>query len=217
MLQLKNERGIALVTALCFTLICLGIIMMLLYTILQGTKTTSASKRYATVLEASYGTVDLLQKDLIPQLINMPTSGYDALAAQFTSISMDIPGANRSCFAEKLSKASWDTTLCNAATQTAKATLSPDMTFNLKATNDTTGYRIYTKIISTRCAATASDPCSNSDAGSEGVPGLFKPGGTTATTTPPAPSLPAIYRIEVSGERANNPREKAELTVLYAY
>ncbi len=216
MQQLKNENGIALVTALCFTLISLGIIMMLLYSVTQGIKTTTASKRYSNALEASYGTIELLQKDILPQIISLPAASIVTLAnSQFSALSMAVP--NSVCLEEKLKFSTWDAAKCSASTKTAVSTVSPDMTFNLKATNDVTGYTVYSKIVSTRCSGTATDPCSNSDTGSEAINGLAKPGGTTSTSTPSAPSMPAYYRIELTGQRASNPHEKAELSILYAY
>ena len=211
--KLKNENGMALVTALCFTLISLGIVMMLLYVVTQGTKITAASKRYKTTLEASYGAVELLQKNLIPQMINLNSANIAALTSQFSALSMSIP--NSDCLSQKVNFASWDSS-CVAANKTSLASDSPDMTFNLKATNDTVGYTVYTKIIDTRCGGTASDPCSNSDPYGGGISGIEK-GGTGILEDKVAVSKPAYYRIEVKGERSLNPREKTELSVLYAY
>lgn len=211
--KLQNESGIALVTALCFTLISLGIVMMLLYIVTQGTKVTAANKRYKTALEASYGGVELLQKDIIPRMMNFTSAG--------SIQGLSLPGlmssiTNADCIYQKLNKTLWDSTKCDATTKTGIASVSPDMTFNLKATNDTQGYNIYTKIVDTRCGGTASDPCSNSDPDSKGIDYLDK-GGTGSVGENTTVRRPAYYRIEVKGERASNPREKSELTVLYSY
>lgn len=222
MSQLNNEKGIALITALCFTLISLGMVMMLLYIVTQGTKVTAANKRYKTTLEASYGAVDLLQKDIIPRMINFTsaTTGPASMRALTLPGIMNtaITQAKADCLYQKINKTLWDATKCDAETKTNIASVSPDMTFNLKATNDSVGYNVYTKIVDTKCGGTASDPCSNSDPNSGGIKGLEKPVGTGGngeqdTTV----SKPAYYRIEIRGERALNPLEKSDLSVLYAY
>ncbi len=45
---LKNQQGIALITAVMFTLICLIIIMMMMYYVLSGTK--MSAPRNATAM-----------------------------------------------------------------------------------------------------------------------------------------------------------------------
>jgi hypothetical protein len=211
--KLKNKKGIALVTALCFTLISLGIVMMLLYVVTQGTKVTSAHKRYKTSLEAGFGAVELLQKDIIPKMMNLNSTDIAPLATQFAALSMSIPIPG--CLAQKINFTSWDSS-CTASNKTAIASDSPDMSFNLKALNDTAGYNVYTKIVDTRCGGTSSDPCSNGDPNSGGLSGIDK-GGTGMTGDKYTVGKPAFYRIEVTGERATNQREKSELSVLYAY
>ena len=126
------------------------------------------------------------------------------------------------CFTEKTLKntALWDTTLCAAEAKTTQPKQLPDMTFTLKATGDQTGYRVYTKITDTRCGGDAAlgQKCTNSSSG--GIEGLDDGSGVGASSASKLISTerkPAYYRIEVQGERASNPREKAELSVLYVY
>lgn len=217
--KIKNENGIALVTALMFTLITLGMVMMLLYVVTQGTKTTAANKRYKTSLEASYGAVELLQKDIIPRMMNFSSasSGVAGIQAMnFPGLMTTITSAKADCLYQKLNKTSWDSAKCDGTTKSTVASVSPDITFNLKATNDPLGYNVYTKIVDTRCGGTSSDPCSNSDPNSGGIKGIEQ-GGTGTVAEKTAVGKPAYYRIEVKGERAGNPVEKSEISVLYAY
>lgn len=217
---LRNNKGIALVTSLLFTLLSLAIVMTLLYMVTKGTKTTAAQKRYKTALEASYGAAELLSKDLLPSMFrNYTTAASIAdLPASFYNVSLAIPDSG--CLAQKTQKPTtqWDTTLCAAPTKTVTPTESPDLTFNLKAANDPAGYTVYSKIIDTRCGGDPSlgQACSNSD--SSGIDYLDGGGGVAGGGGIVQPqSRPAYYKIEIQGERASNPREKSKLSVLYAY
>lgn len=220
MSRLKDNQGMALVTALLFTLISLGIVMMLLYIVTQGTKMSAASKNYKTSLDASYGAVEVVTKDLFPAIFGKYTSSASigALAANYANVNLTMPALD--CFAEKTRKSTafWDTTLCDTANKTYMPTESPDLSFILKATNDNTGFRVFTKITDTRCGGNTAlnEPCSNSDM--TGIDYLEAGSGVTGgggTVTPQ--HKPAYYSIEVQGERAANPREKSKLSVLYAY
>jgi len=218
----QNEKGIALVSALLFMMLSLGILMTLLYMVTQGTKMTAANKRYRTALEASYGASELLAKDLLPTIFRDYTSGNGiaTLASKYSALNMTMADSN--CFAQKtrFSTASWDPTVCGSLTKTTITNEQPDITFNLKATNDTSGYNVYTKIIDTKCGgdSAAGQLCSNSR---EPPPGteMLSDGSSVSNATGtvrPMP-MPAYYRIDIQGERALNPKEKSKLSVLYAY
>jgi hypothetical protein len=92
------------------------------------------------------------------------------------------------------------------------------MTFNLKATNDGAGFNVYSKITDTRCGGdtTLNQPCSNSD--TSGVDYLDAGSGVASSSGSVTPQhRPAYFRIEVQSERAVNPKEKAQLSVLYGF
>jgi len=221
----KNEKGIALINALLFTLLALAIIMALLYMITQGTKATTASKSYKTALEASYGATDLIANDILPTIFsNHTTAGsINAFVAGSGLDALGFAVPNSNCFARKTTKntSDWNTGGACVDANAMKSPLPaelPDMTFNLKADNDSTGYKVYAKIVDTRCGG---DPaigqkCTNSDSG--GIEGL-DPGTSVASSNSAITVMrkPAYYRVEVQGERASNPREKSKLSVLYAY
>ena len=220
MSRLNDDKGIALVTALLFTLISLGIVMMLLYIVTQGTKISAASKNYKTSLEASYGAVEVVTKDLFPTIFGKYTSSASigSLATNYSGVDLTMPALN--CFAEKTRKSTayWDTTHCDTANKNSIPTESPDLSFILKSTNDAAGFRVYTKITDTRCGGNTAlnEPCTNSDL--TGIDYLESGSGVTGgggTVTPQ--HKPAYYSIEVQGERASNPREKSKLSVLYVY
>lgn len=220
-MRLKNERGIALITALMFTLLSLGIIMLLLYMITQGTKMSGAQKRYKTAVEASYGAADLVAKDIIPQMFNTystATTLPNIVNAFSGSLTMTLPAANCTQQKRMFPTSQWDTTVCGPTTKTLEPTISPDMTFKLPSLTGETGYIVFTKITDTRCGGDAAlgQKCTNSvEKVFEGLDVGLATSATSPTITPQ--HLPAYYRIELQAERVNNPREKGQLSVLYAY
>jgi hypothetical protein len=218
--KLNDNQGIALVTALLFTLISLGIVMMLLYIVTQGTKISAASKNYKTSLEASYGAVEVVTKDLLPSMfINYTTSASRATLVPIYS-NLNMTYSSLDCLGEKIKKSTlnWSSTLCTSSNKNYTPSDSPDISFVLKASNDSAGFRVYTKIVDTRCGGDTSmnQSCSNSDI--TGIDFLDSGSGVTGGGGKVTPQhKPAYYKIEAQGERASNPREKSKLSVLYAY
>lgn len=225
--NLKNNKGIALVTSLLFTLISLGIIMALLTVVTQGTRVSGASKSYKTAIEAGYGAVDVVTHDLFPAIFKGTfDSTYKdklttAIGLAFTS-TPTFPSTPTSppstCFEQKVGSSTSLWTACTGQPTSSIPTQSPDMTFNLKSTRDPVGYNVYAKITDTRCGGdtAAGQPCSNSD--NSGVDYLDAGSGVAASSGAVTPQhRPAYFRIEVQSERAVNPNEKSQLSVLYAY
>lgn len=205
MKALRNEQGVALITALMLTLISLGIVMGLLYYITVGTKLSASQKRYKNVLEASHGGVEVFTKELIPKIFD----GYSTskLVTDFDGINLAIPNGN--CFNQKLTvaTANWSAA-CGASAKTLAPKESPDASFMLKGYVTQPGFNVFTKIVDTIPG--------NSD--KSGFDLLDSGAGVSGSSSGVAPKhTPAIYRIEVQGEREVNPQEKANLTVIYAY
>ena len=229
MLKFRNNKGIALVTSLLFTLISLGIIMALLAIVTQGTRVSGASKAYKTAIEAGYGAVDVVSRDILPAMFKGDFNDvyYDELE---DAINLTIDPANfeyplnfpdnllTKCFNQKFGSSTSLWAACSAQATNPVPNESPDMVFNLKALNDSVGFKVYTKIADTRCGgdAAAGQPCSNSD--TSGIDYLDAGSGVTSSSGTVTPQhRPAYYRIEVQSERAVNPNEKSQLSVLYAY
>jgi len=216
MLKLRNNKGIALVTSLLFTLISLGIVMALLTIVTQGTRVSAANKSYKTAIEAGYGAVDVITRDLLPTaLLSVPlTTAYKSSLAAAISLALPL----EACFNQKASSSTSLWTACTGQPTSSVPTLSTDMSFNLKSDNDPVGFRVYSKITDTRCGGdtAAGQPCSNSD--TSGVDYLDAGSGVASSSGSVTPQhRPAYFRIEVQSERAANPREKSQLSVLYAY
>jgi len=207
MRYLRNENGIALLTALMFTLLCLGMIMTLLYYVTAGTKISGAQKRYRNSLEASYGGTDFVTKTIIPRLFNNYSGGKVSLLADFGASDKLGLTFSSSGLSTKLSTSTsgWGT-----LNKTIDPKDTPDVTFTLQGQNANSNYKVYTKIVDTVVGVGLLD--------ASGIDyldgGLGVAGASSSTSTPRTPN---IYSIEVQGEAAVNPVEKAGVSVLYAY
>lgn len=213
MKNLRNERGIALVTALLLTLISLAVIMALLYVITWQTQLSAAHKRYKTGLEAAHGGgPEIFARHVIPEVFKNVTGAR--LIAQFPGIAM-VPSSG-ACLKAKLNSSrsgsgSTDYPLgwaayCGADANLFDPTAKPDMQITLPGTQ--TNFNVYAKIVDTIPG--------NSD--QSGYELLDSGAGVTGANPAVAPQhIPAMYRIEVQGQKGTNPEEKARLSILYAY
>ena len=213
---LANKKGIALVTALMLTLISLTIVMYLMYMVTSGVKLSAANKSYKTALEASYGMTDVVIKEIMPTLFTstiaagLSTPGTTLSALNFNT---SFAKATDACLMEKLTKPSSQWT----CSKTTDAKDSPDFSLRLNSTSSDS-FTVYTKIVETICSDKRSYPtgkCTGSDlSGVDLDGGQGTTGGTTGVSVK---AMPAMYRIEVQGERSTNPLEKSKLSILYAY
>jgi hypothetical protein len=206
MKHLKDNRGIALITSLMFTLISLTIVMALLYMVTQSTRVSGANKRYKTALEASYGGSELFTKDILPYLLQK----YDSVniksdvSGEFSTVGLTIP-ANVSilCLQSKLTLPSdkWPAGCSNSSSPKQ----NPDMTFNLLSTT-ANPYTIYSKIVETVL-------------GNTDLSGLQLEGaGVAEATSGITPQhFPYMYRLELQGEQTVASSAQANIEVLYAY
>jgi hypothetical protein len=218
--KLKNEQGIALITALMFTLIALGLILVLMYMITSGIKVSAASKRYKNVVEAGYGGVSLTVNEIIPRVNNAIfgnySSGLTELLNDYGSTNVNLQIADRGCLRQKLDNATADWGVaCGSSTRTLDPRTSPDLTFVLKSNLPSTvgpqiGYKVYTKIVSTPVKGNTDKADKPNLRNNSNITESEKNQGTGVT-------IPTTYRIEVSAENEQNPLERSNLSVLYAY
>jgi len=213
-----DQKGIALVTALMLTLISLTIVMYLMYMITAGVKISGANKRYKTALEASYGSTEIVLKDVVPILFqNMTSEGWSPknnLGASGFASFLNIQSNTDECLKEKLTRpASKWSSACNSSSD---AKTGYDVKLNLNSTSDP--FTVYTKIVDTMCSDPKPYPagkCTGSDLSGINLDcGAGTAGGCGGVTVQ---HLPATYRIEVQGERSTNPLEKSKLSILYSY
>lgn len=201
MKKLKNEQGAALVTAMLLTLIALAIVMAILYIITWQTRLSGAHKRYKTAIEASQGGVELITKQIIPGVFQNITGA--TLAAQFPGFNLTL----NSCLGYKLQHATakWDA-VCGTDAKPFDPLTKTDMSITLSGTQ--TNYNVFAKVVDTV-------PGNSDTSGFELLDSGAAVAGTSSGVSPK--HLPALYRIEVQGQKQVNPQEKAELSVLYAY
>lgn len=212
MKYLRNEDGIALITALMFTMLCLGMIMALLYYVIAGTRMSAGQKRYRSALEASYGGTEFVTKTIIPRLFPFTSysSGKVSLLADFgpsTDIGLGGLTIGSGGLATKLSTS---TSGWGSLNKTVDPKDAPDVTFTLLGQGANSKYKVYTKIVDTVAGVGLLDA-----SGIDYLDGGIGVAGTSTSTA--TPRTPNIYSIEVQGEAAVNPVEKAGVTVLYAY
>lgn len=206
MKKLANEDGIALVTALMFTLICLGIVAGLMQMLLLQTKLSANHKNYRNSLEASYGGTELVTREFIPKLFSNYSSGIGPLLADYAggglgNVNLLVNSSLRTKLT--LATAEW-----GSLSKTLDAKDTPDLQFNLQGSEAGSNFKVYAKIVDTVPG--------NSD--TTGVDYLDTGAGVAGTGAGISPKHnPVLYSLEVRGERATNPREKALLSVLYAF
>ena len=196
----SNEKGIALVTALMFTLISLTIVMALLYMITRSTQISGQQKKYKTSLEAAYGGTEIITKDIIPMILS--NTSISTITDTFEAIDMEV-FATQNCLQSKLTLATknWPAGCSN----TPNPKKEPDLTFQLSAATGNP-FTVYSKIVDTSSG--------NSDVSGLQLEGSGVAEGSSLITPQ---HFPYIYRVEVQGERENNSTAQANIEVLYAY
>jgi hypothetical protein len=215
MKKLHNQEGIALVTALMFTMICLAMIMTLMYYVLSGTKMSAAQKKYRNSLEASYGGTDLVTKTIIPRLFSNWTTGVTSLGSDFGTANINLQmrgagGTSSSAILQAKINSSTNAWAADALRRDVNPKVLPDFIFTLRGQNAGSDFRVYSKIVDTIAGVGLLDA-----SGIDYIDAAMGVAGSS--TTNQTPRTPNIFSVEVQGEAAINPKEKAGLSVLYAY
>ncbi|MCI0469332.1 MAG: pilus assembly PilX N-terminal domain-containing protein [Nitrospirae bacterium] len=197
----RNESGIALAVALLFTLIGLAIVMAVIYLVIQETRMSGFHKTYHTSLEASHGAVDIFTKEIISKtmITGATLSGLGTYGDRLQAHATDA------CFSDKISKKTTDWAAGCSSSIDAKT--SPDITLTLRGIPPQADFNVFTKIVDTNTG-------NSSKSGVELV-GLGVAESNSSIITPM--HIPYILRIEAQGERVNNPDERTNISVLYAY
>lgn len=201
---IRQKKGIALVTSLMLTLISLTICMALLYMVTKSITQSSQNKKYHTSLDAAYGGSEIVLKDILPMVLQNYSSAtlVSQVQSDFVAINLQVL-STQNCLQTKLVKptASWPSD-CSNLSDPKK---SPDISFTLQSASGNP-FIVYSKIVGTVQG--------NSD-----VSGLQLEGSGVAETSSllKPMQIPYIYRMEIQGERQNNPSTQSTLEVLYAY
>ena len=189
---IKNEKGIALVTALILAMVSMAIATATIYMVLQSTSISGLEKRYTTALGAAKGGAEVATKVITyggtdpTGLVTINTSS-NCLDQKLQLRKTDENGNNQ-----------W--TNCTSQQRSLDVTESPDMTMTLG------NYTINMKIVDTIEGNTKL----GSDLEVKGVvaslSGYFK--------NPTV--VPRTYRTEIRSVNNNNSQDTAEVTALYA-
>ncbi len=204
MIFMQNNRGIALVTSLMLTLISLIMIISLLYIVTHSITQSGQQKRYKTALDASYGGSEILVKDIFPIVMQnySSTSLISTVESSFGTVNLQVL-ATQECLQKKLTQptAQWPSSCSNIS----EAKKVPDMSFTLQASSGNP-FIVYSKIVDTINGNTDTSGLQLEGSGVSESSSLITP-----------QHFPFIYRLEVQGERQNNPSAQANIEVLYAY
>lgn len=221
---IKNERGIALVMVLILALIGLAIVSALMYMMTQGTTMSAGQKFYRTAEEASYGGVELATGYLSGRgLLNIAAQGgfsglgFNANCSCGTwdtyNDNVDNMTGARSDRCDKICNptANWQNGAPATAAQTAldNLTTTADLQFNLAGTPSI--FTVFVKIVDT---VQGTEPSESMATGGGQLGGA---GVTESNSSSSGAQKPNLYRLEVQSQATANPRERARLSVLYAY
>ncbi|HAM51286.1 MAG TPA: hypothetical protein DCP92_11590 [Nitrospiraceae bacterium] len=238
-----DERGIALVLALILSLVVLVTVSALLYIITQGSAMSGYQKRYETALESGKGGVNIVAGDIMPQFIGQLNTAalttietglltkYNGATNPFPlTLSFAIPVPNiattNACLQTKLTMTeltgatnNWTATGgCTAPMESTNIAdpntglIAADMSFVLPgpgavSPTNPLNFIVYAKIVDTAVGNTSTTGLDLQGSGVvEAGSGMISP-----------PQVPFMYRIEFQAQRQNNPDEKSQLSILYAY
>lgn len=205
MLSLRSQKGAALVTALMLTALALVIAVALLTMITAGTQVAASQKRYHSSLSAARGAVDLFTHELMPRMFQPETTVGD-LEREFSGIGLRVK--LDPCLRQKLTLSPGSWTACSAAQASSDPTAAPDVSFRLAGLPAAGGFTVTTKIVDTVPGNTDQSGYDLLDAG----------GAVAAQDEVVRPQhVPAMYHLAVQGSREGDGRERARLSVLYAY
>jgi hypothetical protein len=204
--KVTNNKGIALVTALMLTFISLLIVTSLLYVITRGITTSAHQKEYRTTLEAAYGGVEIVAKDLLPLMMEKfdSTQLEDDLIGSFDS-TLNMELLSEDCIKEKLrsNTSDWSTD-CKKVTEITATDY--DIKFDLSSTTKNP-FIVYSKIIDTTKGNTDMSGLELSGSGAAEI----------GSSVVHPPHNPYLYRIDIMSEQRDNPNAQSNIEVLYAY
>ena len=196
--MLRNERGIALITALILALVGMLMMASLLYMAGTGIWTSGSKIRYQTALESAHGGLNFFAKEIIQRGVGGATLGdmgnYGGGVFTLTSL---VTNAD---FTAKLS------TTGRVGDGTYPAT-NPDATLTFTFEAPSPNMIVSTTILSTSRG--------NSGTSSNVLVGGGVVSNNSGTITPQ--HIPYLYQTEIQAQNATNPIENARLSAIYAY
>jgi hypothetical protein len=194
---LRDENGIALVSALMLGLIGMLMVASLVLLVDSGTWISGSKVRYQVALDAAHGGMNFFAKEIVQKGL-----GGTSLTAMSSYGDLDLkPVTNNADFLKKLTTTG-DITVTDGSYPTSKEDVN--ITFNFPAAPSIT---VNTAILST-------------SRGNSGTSSNILQGGgvVNANSGTLAPQhIPYLYQTQTVGQSTANPRENAGLSSLYAY
>ena len=208
---IKSEKGVVLIVVLVMSAVVLAVMTALIYMVTSGTQISGMQKRYKTALEAARGGSDLVYEviglrgdtstlsNVIPTIL-----GPSACTGKDPNTGTTYTG-----FQAKLwtSSSTWSAG-CNSSLTTDPTNTSVYPYDIIMVIGTSPKYTYYAKIVGTQqgnSGATTGLYTGSVITGSGGIGAI------------PVVSQPYLYAIEVNTENANNPAERAKLSILYQY
>ncbi len=216
----RGERGVAMITVLMLSAICIVILTTLIYMTTMGTKASGSQKRYKTALEASYAGLDVATQVIAARadVASFITGSVTSLgfiskipaACSGNAYSSGLPVAFTGAAAKIMTASStWAAGSCGDTSLLANST-SYDFVFKMGTSPQ---FNVYTKIVDVI-------------EGNTGAGGNVL--GHRLTTTQVASStseiqsevIPYLYTLEIDSENtitSQTANERSGLSVLYQY
>ncbi|HVN96333.1 MAG TPA: hypothetical protein VMT62_07890 [Syntrophorhabdaceae bacterium] len=215
-IRVKDCRaGVALLTILVLVTISAGLIAAIMFFSNTGLEISGLQRQYESAREASLGAAGVLVQDVMPQVLANKYTFHNLLGSYSTITSASVvagTGVTDDCFNRKLlydpsntnNAQNW--TGCPASAQTTDPTQSTDLVFTLKGTGGPS-YTVDLKIAGTT-------PGNSNTSGTSLIgQGVTEAGSGVITVQ----HYPYLYTILAHGQRVNNPVERVDLEILYAY
>ncbi|HEX9021051.1 MAG TPA: pilus assembly PilX N-terminal domain-containing protein, partial [Nitrospirota bacterium] len=209
----NSEKGVALLVVIVLTAVALAIMTTLIYMITSGTRMSGMQKRYKTALEAGKGGADLFYQVIALRgeqsgqtsflntvnAYNLNTSVTNSAGCSGTSGGTTYTGIQAKMMTSSSTWVGCDSSITINPSDPNSYDMKSDLGSNPK-------YTVYTKVVAA------------SDGNSGGDLGLLNKGVISANTGEVSVmSIPYLYAVEVVSENADNPDERAKLSILYQY
>jgi hypothetical protein len=211
----RPERGAVLLVVIVLSAIVLAVMTTLIYMIMVGTQISGIEKRYRTAHDAAFGGWAVIGQLLATRGSNANVNIFKANLAGLSPTVTDDAGCTgttddgnlKSGIAAKMLTRSttWSAPCGSSLTIDPKTASTADFTMKL---GSGTTYNVYGKIANTFSGNTAGG--GGSDLRGKGV--VASASGEIAVMP-----MPYLYTIEIDAENANNPSERAKLSILYQY
>lgn len=208
-LCMKKTKGVAFVTVLIIISVSAGIFATIMYFTLSGTEISSIQRKYQSSKEASIGAIDVMTKDILPNVI----IGTD-LSAVVNLLSkpgivpvIQADSANDVCFRTKLTSltGSWGTCDSNPDPR-----INSDIIIHLKSV---TAPNSRPFVVSMKIVDTVPGNTDRSGIVLENAAGVVE----GASGSIPVQHFPFLYTMMTDARPQGSTTERANIEVLYAY